>query len=178
MGEYSNQQMALVSLRRAKSQMLDLKEGEACHRGVYVRGRRGFVPSLFHLLRSLFKLLSSLSYLLSDAVLSLSPVAILLHLLFALPLSLVALSFLPLYTILLNIYNMIFKIFLIIWLGNNFNLATDNMFNNTNSQAFLIIESLLKLLLSNYRTLIKLYTYYWTIIIIDRFLIIRIGERN
>jgi len=73
---------------------------------------------------------------------------------------------------------MIFKIFLIIWLGNNFNLATDNMFNNTNSQAFLIIESLLKLLLSNYRTLIKLYTYYWTIIIIDRFLIIRIGERN
>jgi len=74
---------------------------------------------------------------------------------------------------------MIFKIFLIIWLGNNFNLATDNMFNNTNSQAFLIIESLLKLLLSNYWiTLIKLYTYYWTTIIIDRFLIIRIGERN
>jgi len=39
-------------------------------------------------------------------------------------------------------------------LGNNFNLATDN----TNSQAFLIriiIELLLKLLLSNYRTLIK-----------------------
>jgi len=74
---------------------------------------------------------------------------------------------------------MIFKIFLIIWLGNNFNLATDNMFNNTNSQAFLIIGSLLKLLLSNYWiTLIKLYTYYWTTIIIDRFLIIRIGERN
>jgi len=40
-------------------------------------------------------------------------------------------------------------IFLIIWLGNNFNL-TDNVFNNTNDQAFLIIESLLRELSNTY----------------------------
>jgi len=59
------------------------------------------------------------------------------------------------------------------------------MFSYTNGQWFLIIESLLKLLLSNYR--IKLYIYLLNYyihtteqesIIIDRLLIIGTGEKN
>jgi len=83
-------------------------------------------------------------------------------------------SFLLLRTILLNKYSI--YDFLIIWLGNNFNSATDNMFSNTNDQAFLIIESLLQLLLSNYRTLIKLYVLLNNYLI-ERLLIVRIEEK-
>jgi len=50
------------------------------------------------------------------------------------------------------------------------------MFSNTNDQAFLIIESLLQLLLSNYRTLIKLYVLLNNYLI-ERLLIVRIEEK-